>query len=141
MTISFRVLDAVDAMSIVPRLCARHREELLRTEPDLKTWALGRVTLPGPQWAMVIDGEVMAIGGVADEGEVGALWFAGAMGWEMHWRPIRKAFGVLRQSALFKSFRCRVYADNSKGLQLVERLGFRRGQPIGPLVPFEMVIR
>lgn len=138
MTISFRVLDAVDALGIVPRLCARHREELLRTHPDLNAWARERAALPGPQWALEMDGQVMAIGGVIDKGDTGYLWLAGAIGWEQHVVAIVKGVRTLHEAALFKSLTCQVYADNPDAQRFAEYLGFRRTGVEGSFVNYGM---
>lgn len=107
---------------------------------DLGKWARGRVSLPGPQWAMEVDGQVMAIGGVIDEGGVGSVWFAGAMGWERHLRALMRMFRVIQRHGSFQALRCKCYADNFAAQHLAERLGFARGTPQGGIVPYEMVI-
>lgn len=145
MTISFRVLDAIDALGIVPRLCARHREELLRTHPDLNAWARERAALPGPQWALNahstdldLHGTVVAIGGLIDKGDTGYLWFAGAMGWEKHVVAIVKGVRSLHEAALFQSLTCQVYADNPDAQRFAEYLGFRRTGVEGSFVNYGM---
>lgn len=134
------VLDAIDALWIARRLCARHREEILRLAPDLRTWALSRVSLPGPQWAMEVDGQVMLIGGLIDQGDVATLWFAGAIGWERHLRPLLKSFRVLRDAALFKQLHCRVYEDNPAARDMVERLGFQHRAAKDGLISYGMTL-
>lgn len=134
----FRVLDAVDALSIIHRLCNRHREELLRTDPDLRKWALERAALPGAQWSLVIDGQVMAIGGLMDKGTTGELWFAGAMGWERYVVPIVKGVRTLHEAALFDSLTCQVYADNEPAQRFAEYLGFERVGVDGNLINYGM---
>lgn len=133
-----RPLDVIDALAIVPRLCARHREELLRSHANLDTWARGRAALPGPQWAMYVDGQVAMIGGVVDEGDAGTLWFAGAVGWERHTRPLLRIFREIRAHGAFKRLRCQCYADNFAAQHLVERLGFERGDVKSGLVSYGM---
>lgn len=136
--ITMRVLDIVDAIGIVPRLCARHREELLRSHGNLETWARGRVGLPGPQWAMDVDGQVMLIGGVVDEGDAGTLWIAGAAGWERYARQMLRIFREIRKHGGFARLQCQCYADNFAAQHLVERLGFERGEVRAGLVDYGM---
>lgn len=136
---TIRVLDVIDALAIVPRLCARHREEISRMHANLETWARGRAALPGPQWALDVDGQVMMIGGVIDKGDTGELWFAGAIGWERYVRPLLRCFAVIRREGHFSLLTCRCYADNFAAQHLVERLGFVRGDVRSGIVDYGKV--
>lgn len=138
MTCRLRELDAVDALGIVPRLCARHREELLRTHPNLNAWAIERAALPGPQWALDVNGQVMAIGGLIDKGDTGELWLAGAAGWELHVVAIVKGVRTLHEAALFRALTCQVYADNPPARRFAEYLGFQRLGVEGNLINYGM---
>lgn len=135
-----RPLDLVDALGIVPRLCARHREEISRMHANLTEWARSRVSLPGAQWTLDIDGQVMAIGGVIDEDAAGILWIAGAIGWERHVRTLLRCFKAIKAPGIYQRLRCRCYADNFAAQHFVERLGFARGEVRNGIVHYGMTI-
>jgi hypothetical protein len=126
-----RALDVVDALGMVPRLCQRHREEILRTHASLEKWARGRAALGG--YALVVDGEVQVIGGVTPDG---TLWIAGAMGWERYLKHVLRVFRAARE--VYPALRCQCYADNYAAQHLVERLGFERGRVENGLVEYAL---
>lgn len=113
------------ALSLLPNLSARDRSEIRRTHPDLERWALDRCTLPGLGWALVIDHEVQAIGGVVDRAGVGTLWLAGRAGWTRHVRHALRVFREIRASG-FQRLECKAYLDNRRAQRFAERLGFER---------------
>jgi len=116
------------ALELSASLCAQDLEEALHAYPSLERWAKSRCELPGTAWGLVIDGQVIAAGGVVSkDGETGTLWLAGREGWAMPY--VIHAVRIWREvmaSGLYKRFECECAVGREAAIQFAERMGFRR---------------
>lgn len=114
------------ALELSRNLAPRDRYEITGTEPDLERWARTRCALPGSSWALV-EGEVLAAGGVIDAGRVGTLWIAGRAGWTRYVKQALWIWKLMRGlQHPYGRLECRVYESNPAARAFAERLGFLR---------------
>jgi len=133
-------LDLDTARAIAPRLCDEHREEILRDHESLEDWALSRADMKG--FAYAVDGPSgpVLIGGVADRGEAGYLWIAGADGWKDHLLTMLRVFREVRRSKAYRYLECDCFADNDEAQNMLHRLGFTRHGVTNGVVNFRMAL-
>lgn len=116
------------ARALAANLSTLDREDILRTHADLAAWAQSRCTLPGAAWGLVIDGQVIAAGGVVSKDEeTGVLWLAGREGWA--WPYVIHAVRIWREvmaSGLYRRFECECAAGRAQAIEFAERMGFKR---------------
>jgi hypothetical protein len=110
--------------AIGPRLCAKHRAEILRQFDSVEAWALNRAQLRGLHYAIEDDSGPMVVGGVIDQGEDGYIWFACVDGWERYLKTMLVFFREVRHSHAYRALHCECFADNAKARHLIERAGF-----------------
>ncbi len=116
------------ARELAANLGAADREEALRVYPDLDAWAQSRCALPGAAWALVVDGQVIAAGGVVSKDlETGVLWLAGREGWA--WPHAIHAVRIWKDvmaSGLYRRFECECAVGRNAAIEFAERLGLKR---------------
>lgn len=116
------------ARALAANLGALDRADVLRMHPDLEAWAQSRVTLPGAAWGLVIDGQVIAAGGVVSKDEqTGTLWLAGREGWAMPY--VIHAVRIWREvmaSGLYRRFECECAVGREAAIHFAERMGLKR---------------
>ncbi len=116
------------ARALAANLGAEDREEALRVYPDLEAWARSRCTLPGAAWGLVIEGEVIAGGGVVSKDEdTGTLWLAGREGWAMPYaiHAVRIWKDVMA-SGLYRRFECQCAQGREVAMRFAERMGLKQ---------------
>lgn len=116
------------ALELAEHLGEQDRAEALQAYPDLDAWARSRCALPGCAWALVVDGQVMAAGGVVSkDADTGTLWLAGRQGWATRYviHAVRIWREILR-SGLYRRFECECSAARPIAQQFAERMGFKR---------------
>lgn len=129
------------ARALVPHLGSRDRAEILRAYPDLERWAASRVERSCVAWALVVSGEVVAIGGVITSAGEGHLWVAGREGWARRYiRHALRVFDVIKGFGGYAGLRCKCYADNPIACSFAERLGFERRGLDGGIVHYGMAL-
>lgn len=133
-----RELTLPMALELAANLGARDRMEILRMYPDLDRWALERCTLPGNAWALIEDGQVIAAGGIVDQGAKGTLWLAGRTGWRRSVKHAVRIWRAIRDSGLYQRFECQCAEDNSVAQRFAERMGFEREAVRNGLIEFRM---
>lgn len=129
------------ARSIAPHLGPVDRAEILLAYPDLDAWARSRVEL-GTAWALVDEGEVIAVGGVITTSEKeGVLWMAGREGWARGYlRHAMQVFDVIKGFGGYSGLRIRVVAENHVARHFAKRLGFDEMGTDNGFVHFGMAI-
>jgi RimJ/RimL family protein N-acetyltransferase len=110
--------------AIAPRLCARHREEILRRFECLEDWVRNRAQLAGLHYVIEDASGPMVVGGVCNEGSIGHIWFACADDWERYLLAMLRFFREVRRSGAYRVLVCECCADNRKARDFVERMGF-----------------
>lgn len=116
------------ARELAANLGAADREEALRVYADLEAWSQSRCALPGAAWGLVVDGQVLAAGGVVSKDEeTGTLWLAGREGWAMPY--VIHAVRIWRDvmaSGLYRKFECQCAVGRDAAIQFAERMGLKR---------------
>jgi len=115
------------ARELAGNLGVLDRAEALRAYPDLQAWAQSRCSLPGAAWGLVIDGEVIAGGGVVSkDAETGVLWLAGREGWAKKYviHAVRIWHEVMA-SGLYRRFECECAVDREAAIKFAERMGLQ----------------
>lgn len=127
------------ARELAANLGTLDRDDVLRLYPDLDAWAQSRVDLPGAAWGLVVDGQVIAAGGVVSKDEeTGTLWLAGREGWA--WPNVIHAVRIWREvmaSGLYQRFECECAAGRAQAVEFAERMGFKRMREENGLIYFE----
>jgi len=128
------------ARALAASLCTLDREEALRVYPDLEAWARARCELPGTAWGLVIDGQVLAAGGVVSkDADTGTLWLAGREGWAMPY--VIHAVRIWREvmaSGMYKRFECECAVGRAVARRFAERMGFKEMSIKDGLVKYEV---
>jgi len=116
------------ARELAANLSTQDRADVRRMYPDLEAWATSRCTLPGAAWGLVVEGQVIAAGGVVSkDAETGVLWLAGREGWAMPY--VIHAVRIWREvmaSGLYRRFECECAAGRALAIEFAERMGFKR---------------
>jgi len=116
------------ARELAANLSALDRVDVLRTHKDLEAWAQSRCTLPGAAWGLIVDGQVIAAGGVVSrDAETGVLWLAGREGWAMPY--VIHAVRIWREvmaSGLYRRFECECAVGREAAIQFAEWMGLKR---------------
>ncbi len=116
------------ARELAANLSVLDRVDILRMHQDLDAWAKSRCTAPGAAWGLVIDGQVIAAGGVVSkDADTGTLWLAGREGWAMPY--VIHAVRIWRDvmaSGLYRRFECECAVSRAPAMQFAERMGLKR---------------
>jgi len=127
MSVVVRELALHMLLELLPKLDARHREEIIRSHGDLERWAVDRCSQSGMAWGLYVRNELVGVGGVISHGDTGHLWLAGAEGFRDYIRHAIRVTRDLFTAGIYQRFECTCFADNEPAQRFAEYLGFRRG--------------